>query len=101
MKRSKAPKAPPAVASPSHAVAAPRYYHAADRFGAGLLFYLPFLGVLGSFVLGWVYAFLAGLFQEVESPAWMVVVTPMYAAGLALLALGICRLGNVRGRRLS
>src|SRR6478672_7062539 len=77
-----------------------RYYRAADRAGAGLILWLPVVGVSGGIVLGAIYTFLAGLFQELESPGWMVVVTPLYAAGLALLALAVCRLGDVRGRRL-
>lgn len=90
-----------AISAETHSPGAPRYYQAAERVGAGLFFWLPFLGVAGAAVLGAIYAFFEYLIGEVmEERGWLFWLPPLFALGLAATAQLICRLGKVRMRRL-
>ncbi len=81
--------------------AGPTFYRSSDRVGARLWLVLPLVGGGVGAVLGGIYAFLAGLVTQVfESPAWFVVLTPLFGAALAMAGQWVCDLGQVRRRRL-
>jgi hypothetical protein len=85
----------------THPPAAPRFYQATNRVGAQLGLWLPVAGGIGVLVLGTVYAFLSYLVGQVfESPPAHILITPFFAAGLVMLGLWICQLGDVRWRQL-
>jgi hypothetical protein len=83
----------------------PHYYQSSNRVGAGILFWLPVVGGGGAAVLGFVYAFLAGLCHEMDGSIWRFVVLPLivlpvFAALLGAVGWCVCQLGKVRRRRL-
>ncbi len=80
---------------------APKYYRATDRYSASLWVVLPVVGGALAVVLGTAYAFVAYLIVHVfESPAGLVIATPLFGAALAVAARPVCKLAKVRARRI-